>query len=136
MHDATDPIHVFATALNACRFAVKYDDAIKSCGNDPDKMSTYCTAQGESLDHLYTQWQTEAKRAIELAEQHAPQLTALPGLIADCSCAIGLLRIEAQSHRENQHTGKAVPLEQFIDSFKATLDKLTGESHDSDAPSS
>jgi len=39
-----------------------YDEAIKECANDPKKMSTYCTAQDESLDDLYEQM-------VELAEQ-------------------------------------------------------------------
>jgi hypothetical protein len=48
----------------ACSAAVKYDEAIKSCGNDPEKMSSYCSVQGDDLDSLYFNWMTKAKAAL------------------------------------------------------------------------
>jgi hypothetical protein len=30
-----------------------YDLAIQSCGNDPEMMASFCTAQGDNLDKLY-----------------------------------------------------------------------------------
>jgi hypothetical protein len=54
--------------LDAARAAVKYDDAIRSCGNDPQKMSSFCTAQGEDLDKLYFEWMTLARKGVALAE--------------------------------------------------------------------
>lgn len=43
---------------------VEYDKAIKSCANDPEKMSSFCTAQGDDLDELYF-------RMLDLATQLA-----------------------------------------------------------------
>ena len=54
--------------LKACKHAIKYDKAIESCGNEPKKMSSYCTAEGETLDKLYSKWIESAKQAIIKAE--------------------------------------------------------------------
>jgi hypothetical protein len=32
---------------------LRYDAAIESCGNDPEKMASFCTAEGDHLDKLY-----------------------------------------------------------------------------------
>lgn len=48
------------------RAAVAYDEAIMSCAEDPDKMSTYCTAEGEDLDALYFALMTKARSALGL----------------------------------------------------------------------
>ncbi len=64
---------VLATApelLLACEKALKYDAAIKSCANEPEKMASFCTAQGDSLDSLYAAWITASRDAI--AEATAP----------------------------------------------------------------
>ncbi len=53
--------------LGACMAAVKYDEAIKECAGDPNKMSSFCTAQGENLDELYLDWLVKAASAIALA---------------------------------------------------------------------
>lgn len=53
-----------AKALEACRAAVKYDNAIYSCADDPDKMSSYCTAQGRDLDALYFDLLSKARLAL------------------------------------------------------------------------
>ena len=50
--------------LAACEAGVRYDAAIASCANDPDKMASYCTAQGEDLDALYFDWLNRARAAI------------------------------------------------------------------------
>lgn len=44
--------------------AVAYDDAIRSCANDPEKMASFCSAQGDDLDELYFRWMTLARRAL------------------------------------------------------------------------
>lgn len=54
--------------LEACVAAMRYDEAIRGCADDPDKMSTYCTAQGEDLDALYMDWVGKAWRAIAKAK--------------------------------------------------------------------
>ncbi len=33
--------------------ALAYDAAIISCANNPEKMATFCTAEGDNLDKLY-----------------------------------------------------------------------------------
>lgn len=52
------------------RAVLAYDAAIISCANDPDRMSSYCTVQGDSLDDLYL-------RMITLAgAEHAEEIEA------------------------------------------------------------
>jgi hypothetical protein len=53
--------------VEACRAAVRYDEAIRSCGNDPDKMISFCTAAGERLDTLYMDWMTKSREALAKA---------------------------------------------------------------------
>lgn len=53
--------------LEAANAAIAYDAAIRSCGNSPDKMSSYCTAQGDTLDNLYSDWISRAQSAIAKA---------------------------------------------------------------------
>jgi hypothetical protein len=57
----------------ACEAALAYDKAIKSCANDPDKMASYCTAEGETLDCLYANWISKSIAAIAKAETMAPK---------------------------------------------------------------
>lgn len=42
-----------------------YDRAIRACANDPEKMSSFCSADGEDLDTLYLNM---LERAAEVAE--------------------------------------------------------------------
>lgn len=35
------------------RAVLAYDEAIQSCSDDPEKMSSFCTTQGDNLDDLY-----------------------------------------------------------------------------------
>lgn len=49
----------------AARAAIAYDEAIASCGNDPAKMSSFCSAEGEDLDALYASWITKAREALK-----------------------------------------------------------------------
>jgi hypothetical protein len=35
------------------RAVLAYDEAIQSCADDPETMSSFCTAQGDNLDDLY-----------------------------------------------------------------------------------
>ena len=48
----------------ACQAAIRYDDAIRSCANDPKKMASFCSAQGDDLDALYFDWITKARKAL------------------------------------------------------------------------
>lgn len=50
--------------LEAAIAACAYDDAIRSCANDPGLMSSFCTAKGDNLDTLYERWQTLSRAAI------------------------------------------------------------------------
>lgn len=50
--------------LAAANAAVAYDKAINACGNSPATMSSFCTAQGESLDSLYDEWIAASHAAI------------------------------------------------------------------------
>lgn len=36
--------------------AIDYDAAIRSCADDPNRMSSFCTAAGDDLDTLYMRW--------------------------------------------------------------------------------
>ena len=55
--------------LAACEAAIKYDAAIRGCANEPEKMATFCTARGDTLDTLYAEWVTLARAAIANAER-------------------------------------------------------------------
>jgi len=48
----------------ACEAAIKYDTAIRKCGDDPDKMASFCTVQGNDLDNLYEDWINKARTAL------------------------------------------------------------------------
>jgi len=54
--------------LAVCEAAIRYDEAIRSCANDPDKMASHCTAQDEDLDALYFDWLNKAQAAIAKAK--------------------------------------------------------------------
>ena len=51
----------------ACK-AIVYDRAIACCANDPNKMASYCTAEGASLDELYSDWISSSIAAIAATE--------------------------------------------------------------------
>ena len=42
-----------------------YDAAIQSCANDPERMASFCTAEGDSLDALYFTMVTMARETTE-----------------------------------------------------------------------
>lgn len=50
--------------LKACQAAIDYDRAIARCGDDPETMASFCTAQGEDLDDLYSTWITTSREAL------------------------------------------------------------------------
>jgi len=56
---------ILQLAIEACKAAIEYDKAIESCAGDPEKMSSFCTAQGDNLDTLYYDWITKAKQTVE-----------------------------------------------------------------------
>ena len=47
-----------------------YDRAIRKCANDPEKMASFCTAQGDSLDDLYMDWMSKIQAAMQHIEFH------------------------------------------------------------------
>ena len=49
---------------NACEAAIRYDEAIRACADDPDKMASYCTAEGDDLDKLYDDWMSQSRAAL------------------------------------------------------------------------
>jgi hypothetical protein len=53
--------------VEACRAAVRYDESIRSCANDPEKMTSFCTSAGEGLDTLYMDWMTKSREALAKA---------------------------------------------------------------------
>lgn len=73
------PRHAAADEMyGACRAGQAYDRAIRRCANDPDKMATYCTAQGDSLDTLYMIWMLKINIALALADDDKePELIEL-----------------------------------------------------------
>lgn len=54
--------------IKSAEAAIAYDRAIQGCANDPDKMSSYCTAQGDDLDTLYFNWIQAARSALIAAK--------------------------------------------------------------------
>jgi hypothetical protein len=48
----------------AARAAIRYDDEIQKCANDPDAMASHCTAEGDTLDTLYADWISKARAAL------------------------------------------------------------------------
>lgn len=60
--------------FDALAAAVKrYDEAIHSCGNDPEKMASFCTAEGDDLDVLYFAMVNLANRAGQPLPQHGSE---------------------------------------------------------------
>lgn len=53
--------------LKACQAAIAYDRAIARCGDDPETMASFCTAQGDDLDTLYAAWIDASREALEKA---------------------------------------------------------------------
>jgi hypothetical protein len=49
--------------LELTNATLAYDTAIFACSNDPDKMSSFCSAQGDDLDTLYADWMAAARKA-------------------------------------------------------------------------
>lgn len=56
-----------AELMEAAKAAVAYDQAIESCGNNPNGMASFCTAEGADLDALYLDWRTKARAALAKA---------------------------------------------------------------------
>jgi hypothetical protein len=48
----------------AAKAAVRYDEAIRACANDPKRMASFCTAEGDDLDALYEAWQAKSQAAL------------------------------------------------------------------------
>ena len=66
---ATKACNNYDALVKIAELAVAYDNEIKKCANDPDKMASHCTAQGKSLDELYLEWMILSRKALrELGE--------------------------------------------------------------------
>jgi len=57
----------FDSLVAAAQAALAYDRAISSCANEPGKMASFCTAQGDDLDTLYFNWVNASKQALAQA---------------------------------------------------------------------
>ena len=55
----------------ACKAAIAYDNAIRNSANDPEKMASFCTAQGDDLDSLYESWISLSRAALKRAKWEA-----------------------------------------------------------------
>lgn len=58
--------------LAAARAALAYHEAIASCANDPERMASFCTAEGDDLDALYMAWHSASTSAVAKAEGRTP----------------------------------------------------------------
>lgn len=65
---------ILQLAIDACKAAIEYDKAIEACAGDPEKMSSFCTAQGDDLDALYFDWITKAREAVATWEDGLAKL--------------------------------------------------------------
>ena len=54
--------------LEANLAVIAYDEAIQQCGNNPEKMASFCTARGDNLDILYSRMIDKARAAIAKAK--------------------------------------------------------------------
>ncbi len=55
--------------VKAAKAACAYDAAILSCGDDPEAMSSFCTAEGTDLDALYLDWITKSRNVLAKIEK-------------------------------------------------------------------
>jgi len=56
----------YPVLVAAARAAIAYDQALEACANDPRKMSSFCTVEGEHLDVLYERWRNLSMSAISI----------------------------------------------------------------------
>ncbi len=56
----------------AAHAAIAYDNAIEACANSPQSMSSFCTAEGDSLDVLYADWVSKSRAALAVAAAPVP----------------------------------------------------------------
>lgn len=79
-------VNSHAALVLAAQAAVRYDEAITACGNDPELMATFCTAQGDNLDALYADWiiaahtalaQANARHIVRCVNSHTALVSAL-----------------------------------------------------------
>lgn len=54
--------------IEAAEAASRYDDAIQSCANEPERMASFCTAEGDDLDFLYSDWIDKSRAALARAK--------------------------------------------------------------------
>jgi hypothetical protein len=67
LRDGLIAYHGMEPLQDAARAAVAYDAAIQSAANDPNKMSSLRTAEGEDLDALYARWISLSRAALQKA---------------------------------------------------------------------
>ena len=58
------PPETIKALIAAAEAAIAYDLAIQASANDPAKMSSFTTAQGDDLDDLYEDWITKSREAL------------------------------------------------------------------------
>jgi len=51
-------------AVDLAKACIRYHGALISCCNDPNRMTSFCTADGETLDDLYRDWLNKAKEIL------------------------------------------------------------------------
>ena len=68
MEDGDEIADALDGLLAAARAAIAYDSAINACANDPEKMASFCTAEGDDLDALYLEWIGLARAAMASTE--------------------------------------------------------------------
>lgn len=73
-------IKTFLQCAEACAdAAINYDAAIKACANDPARMTSYQTGQGEDLDTLYARWifQAQGLQALTVVLRLLPEFAEI-----------------------------------------------------------
>jgi hypothetical protein len=88
---------LLAALRQVTKAALAYDKAIHLCANDPEVMSSYCTAQGESLDRLYAKWIAAAEQADELLE--ASQAQSAPASAPDAGASVITAGVDVSENR-------------------------------------
>lgn len=53
--------------LAAVQAGKSYRDALAQCADDPQRMASFCTAEGDDLDTLFAEWERLSNAAIAKA---------------------------------------------------------------------
>jgi hypothetical protein len=71
LYEGTPLVKAASDLLEAAEAALTYDEAIRACADDPNKMASFCTTQGDDLDALYDRWINLSRAAIAKAKGQA-----------------------------------------------------------------